>query len=123
MNPKKTNNFYKIVAEEMNLSDVLVEDLIEFYYKDLRNTMSNLKHPRIMVNGLGQFVAKTFLVRKFIDKYTKSLNNHDTSTYKAYHNKKQIEQKLSLLISLEELISKEEIKKTNFKSKKNETKS
>lgn len=121
MNPKKTNKLYREVAEEMNISESLVEDIIEFYYKELRSSMSNLKHPRLIVYGLGQFVAKTGLVRKSISKYTKGLNDHDVSTYRAYHNKKTIENKLSLLINLEQLISEEEIRKEEIKSKRNET--
>jgi nucleoid DNA-binding protein len=123
MNPKKANKLYKQVAEEMDLSETLVEDFIEFYYKAVRANMSDLTHHRINVEGLGQFVVKHNLVRKAIPKYTKSLKNHDTSTFRAYYNKKMVETKLDLLIKLEQKISDQEIKKENIKSKKHEDKS
>jgi hypothetical protein len=123
MNPKKASKLYKQVAEELNISETLVEDFIEFYYKAIRENMSNLTHPRINVEGLGQFVTKPYLVRKMIPKYTNALTNHDTSTFKAYYNKKMIEGKLELLIKLEEQISKQELKKKEIKNKRNEAKS
>jgi fructose-specific phosphotransferase system component IIB len=123
MIPKKSSSLYKDVAESLNYSESLVEDIIEFYYTELRKTLSNLTHPRINVEGLGHFVAKTGLVRKSIPKYTNILKNHDTSTYGAYFNKKMIETKLELLIQLEHKILLQEIKKDEFKKTKHESSS
>lgn len=123
MNPKKANRLYRQVAEEIDVPETLVEDFIEFYYKAIRENMSNLSHHRINVDGLGQFVVKPNLVRKAIPKYTKTLKNHDTSTFRAYYNKKMVETKLDLLIKLEQKISDQEIKKELIKSKKYENKS
>ena len=123
MNPKKANNFYRQVADELDDPEPLVENFIEFYYKAVRENMSNLSHHRINMDGLGQFVAKPRLIRKAIPKYTKSLSNHDTSTFRAYFNKKAVENKLDLLIKLEQRIADQEIKKDNIKSKRNEGKS
>jgi len=120
MIPKKANKLYKDIAEDMNIEEVLVEDLIEFYYKEVRNKLSNLSYPRINVEGLGHFVAKSSLIKKAIPRYIKSLENHDTSTFGAYFNKKGIEQKVELLIKLEQQINIEEQRKENFKKKKDE---
>jgi nucleoid DNA-binding protein len=120
MIPKKANKFYKDVAEDLNIEESLVEDVIEFFYKEVRTTLSNLSHPRINVEGLGHFVAKSTLIKKAIPRYTKSLENHDTSTFGAYFNKKKIEQKLDLLIKLEQQIITEEERKDLFKKKKDE---
>lgn len=123
MIPKKANKLYRPVAEEMDISETLVEDFIEFYYKAIRANMSNLAHHRINVDGLGQFVAKPNLIRKAVPKYTKTLSNHDTSTFRAYYNKKMVENKLDLLIKLEQRIADQEIKKESIKFKKHEDKS
>ena len=120
MIPKKANKLYKDIAEDMNIEEVLVEDLIEFYYKEVRNKLSNLSYPRINVEGLGHFVAKSSLIKKAIPRYIKSLENHDTSTFGAYFNKKGIEQKVELLIKLEQQINTEEQRKETFKKKKDE---
>jgi 4-alpha-glucanotransferase len=120
MIPKKANKFYKDVAEDLNIEESLVEDIVEFFYKEVRTTLSNLSHPRINVEGLGHFVAKSTLIKKTIPRYIKSLKTHDTSTFSAYFNKKKIEQKVELLTKLEQQLITEEQRKENFKKKKDE---
>jgi hypothetical protein len=36
MNPKKVNKFFKDFAEENSYKDSIVEDVIDFYYKEIR---------------------------------------------------------------------------------------
>jgi nucleoid DNA-binding protein len=121
MNPRKSNKLYKEVSEDLDVSETLVRELVEFYYNEVRQLLSNLTDPRINIEGLGQFVVKPHLVRKAIPRYTKSLENHDTSTFAAYYNKKGIETKLELLIQMEEKIVEQELKKVNFKKAKYES--
>ena len=71
------------LADQLDHNEYIIRDIIEFYYSELRKTLSNLSSPRINVEGLGHFVAKGGLIRKSIPKYTKSLETHDTSTYGA----------------------------------------
>ena len=122
MIPKKASNLYKQVAEELGVNNTLVEDLLECFYKDVRGNLTNLKHPRLNVEGLGHFAVKPGTVRKAIPRYQKSLENHDTSTFGAYYNKKMVEEKVIALIDIEKKISLQEEKKDNFKQKKNEYK-
>ena len=121
MNPKKANKLYKPVAEELHVDESLVEDLVEFMYKNVRQNLSGLTHPRINLEGLGHFTARPFSVRKGIERAEKVLSNHDTSTFSAYHNKKQLDVKVKALTKLEEMILAEEERKQQFKTKKNET--
>lgn len=121
MNPKKVKKIYDIVSEDLNIKKDLIEDLVEFYYKDVRKLLTNLEYPRINVDGLGQFVAKQKAVVGSIDKITKSLDDHDTSTFKAYHNKKAMENKLELLLKLNSKIEQVNNRKQEFlKTKNNE---
>jgi nucleoid DNA-binding protein len=123
MIPKKSSSLYKEVSETLNSNETLIEDIVEFYYTEIRKTLSDLKYPRINVEGLGHFVAKTGLVKKSVPKYKNILETHDTSTYGAYFNKKMIENKLELLIQLEHKIIIEEIRKDEFKKTKYENNS
>lgn len=121
MNPKKVRKIYDIVSEDLNIKKDLVEDLVEFYYADVRKLLTNLEHPRINIDGLGQFVAKPKTVITSIDKISKSLEGHDTSTFKAYHNKKAMENKLELLLKLSSKLELVNNKKQEFlKTKKDE---
>jgi len=120
MIPYKAKILTNDVAEELNVSKTLVDDLIEFYYKDVRQNLSELNHPRINIEGLGQFVIRANGVNSAIPKYEKALNTHDTSTFTAYYNKKLIEDRLELLRKMQSMLELEEQKKKEFKSKKYE---
>jgi len=121
MNPKKSSTLYKEVSEENNVSEMLVSDVVEYYYKELRLLLSGLKYPRINVEGLGQFVIKQKLAETYIEKLNKILPSHDVSTFKAYHNKKSMEEKLQLLNDVSLKIEEERKRKIEFfKNKNNE---
>jgi hypothetical protein len=120
MIPKKANKLYKQLSEDLNVPEDLVDTFISFYYKTVREHLSELKHPRINLEGLGHFNAMPNVVKNGIKRCTKSLENHDTSTFKAYHNKKGLEVKLEQLIILEQQIAEEQSRKDNFKKTKNE---
>jgi nucleoid DNA-binding protein len=122
MNPKKVKKIYEIVSEDLNINKDLVEDLVEFYYKDVRKLLTNLEHPRINIDGLGQFVAKPKTVSNAIEKINKSFDKLDTSTFKAYHNKKSIENKLELLLNLSSKLELVNNKKQEFLKNKQDEK-
>lgn len=118
MIPKKSKSLYSEVSEELNMPINLIEDLIEFYYKDIKSNITGLKHLRINIEGLGQFVIKESFVRKMIPKYKKALANHDTSTFNAYHNKLMLEKKLIALNHIENQLDILELKKQKINAKK-----
>jgi nucleoid DNA-binding protein len=118
MIPKKANKLYTEITKEFDVSEDLVENLVELYYKTLRKNLSSLSELRINADGLGHFVVKIQKVKKAIPHYEKVLNNHDTSTFGAYHNKKSVEEKLELLSKINEKIDKELTKKQTFKDEK-----
>ena len=120
MIPKKANSLYVEVAEDLNVDKLLVENAVEYFYKEVRSLLSNLAYPRINIDGLGQFAVKNYSVKKGIEKYTKQLENHDTSTFSAYYTKKSIENKLDLLINIEQALLEQDLKKETFKKKKDE---
>jgi hypothetical protein len=121
MNPKKFKKLYSVVSEDLNLKESLIEDLVDFYYKEARTLLTELKYPRINVDGLGQFVIKPFLVEKHISIIDKSIYKLDTSTFKAYHTKRSMENKLELLNKIHEKINEQANRKSEFlKTKYNE---
>jgi len=118
MIPKKASSLYKEITEQFDVSEDLVESLIEDYYKTLRKKMSSLGDLRINVDGLGHFVLKIQKVKKAIPHYEKVLDNHDTSTFGAYHNKKSVEEKLELLNKIHVKAEEELLKRKTFKDEK-----
>lgn len=118
MVPKKASSLYKEITKEFEVSEDLVENLVENYYKTLRKKLSNLSDLRINVDGLGHFVIKIQKVKKAIPHYEKVLKNHDTSTFGAYHNKKNVEEKLELLTEIHKKAEQELLKRKTFKDEK-----
>ena len=119
MKPKKARLLYEEISEENDLSKDLVENLVDFYYKNVRTLLSELYHPRINITGLGIFTARENAVKKAIPRFEKYLKNHDTSTYSAYYNKKMLEEKVEFLHSIKEQIDSERKRKEEFKKNKN----
>ncbi len=117
MNPQKARELYQIHSEETDTSKDLVEDLLDFYYKNVRTLLSELHHPRINITGLGLFVAREKAVKSAIPRFKKYLEKHDTSTYTAYYNLKKLEEKIDGLHSIKKQIEKEKLRKENFKKK------
>ena len=122
MKPKKARLLYQEISEENDLSKDLVENLVDFYYKNVRTLLSELYHPRINITGLGVFTAREGSIKKAIPRFEKYLENHDTSTYSAYYNKKMLEQKIEFLYCIKEQIDSEKKRKEKFKKTKNESK-
>lgn len=62
MNPKKYKDNIPAVAEMNNLDEMCTRDIVDFYWKEVRKAASELKSPRLQVQGLGYFqVYKTRL--------------------------------------------------------------
>lgn len=118
MIPKKHSSIYKQVSEDLSQDELLVEQLVEFYYKQIRSSLSDLKEPRINVEGLGHFVIKQAKVKKAIPHYKNLINNHSTETFRAYHKKALLEKKLDQLIEIEKKLVLEEERKNKFKNEK-----
>ena len=122
MKPKKARLLYQEISEENDLSKDLVENLVDFYYKNVRTLLSELYHPRINITGLGLFTVREGTVKKAIPRFEKYLKNHDTSTYSAYYNKKMLEEKIEFLQCMSEQIDSEKKRKEKFKKVKDGSK-
>ena len=119
MKPKKARLLYQEISETEDVSKQLVENLLDFYYKNVRTLLSELYHPRINITGLGVFTARYRAIKNAIPRFEKYLENHDTSTYSAYYNKKMLEEKIEFLHSIKEQIEAEKERKEKFLKEKN----
>jgi nucleoid DNA-binding protein len=97
MIPKKPALIVKQVAEDMDIPISTVDDIISFYYKEVRKTLSSLEHLRIDLPGLGNFVIKKKSVDRLAKKYRILMEKYDNQTFSNYHNKKSAESKLERL--------------------------
>jgi nucleoid DNA-binding protein len=97
MIPKKPSEIIKATAEEMNISETKVDDIVSFFYKELRKNLSDLTELKIENPGLGYFIVRSLKVDNSIKDINRQLNNVDTKSFKGYHSKKTLEDKLKKL--------------------------
>lgn len=115
MIPKKPQVIIKQVAEEMNLPQSLVDDLISFYYKEVRKNLSSLEHNKLNLPGLGDFIILKSAVHRLSDRYVNLSKEYNTDTFKNYHNLKIAQSKLERLEAAKKNIEEFQEKKKTFR--------
>ena len=58
LRPKKAKEFIPQVANELSISEKTVEDIVTFYWQEIRKNLGTLKHPRLHITNLGDFTIK-----------------------------------------------------------------
>ena len=114
MIPKKPKILYKQLSEETNLNETLIDNLITFYYKEIRSEMSALNHTKIYVDGLGQFIVKSKTVDNLILKYERIIAKADNYSFSSYHNKIRLTTRLEELNSVKLKLQEDKSKKQIF---------
>lgn len=62
MRPRKAKEFIPEVAEKAQVSEDTVSTVLSYYWQEVRKSMSALKHSRIHLTNLGDFVIKHWKV-------------------------------------------------------------
>ena len=117
MIPKKPDTLFKKVAEELEISEDLIDKFVSFYYKDVRKQLTELNHTRINLDGLGHMVIKTKTVGILIEKYNRMIAKANTFNFSGYFNKKRLESRIETLNSMQLKIDEFNEKKKEFKKK------
>jgi nucleoid DNA-binding protein len=58
LRPKKAKELIPNVASDLNVSEQLVKDITNFYWGEIRKSLSGLKHNRVHLTNLGDFTIK-----------------------------------------------------------------
>ena len=66
MKPKKAKEFIPKVSDKLNLPEKLIEDVVDFYWQEIRKNLSGLKHQRVHLTNLGDFTIKHWKIDKKI---------------------------------------------------------
>ena len=117
MIPKKPNTLFKEVAEDLEMSEDLIDKFVTFYYKDIRKHLSELNHIRINLDGLGHMTVRSKTVDSLIVKYNRMADKADTYRFSGYFNKKRLENRLESLYGIQKQLKEFNEVKTAFKQK------
>lgn len=119
MNPKKPKDIIELMSEP---DKNLVNDLVSFYFKDVRKALSEAQATNIIVEGLGTFRAKSWKLpdiiaetEKMRDKYKAVVDNQNPITFQKFAILKDYEDKLEKLYALRDKLELDKQKKEQMK--------
>lgn len=125
LNPKKPKDLYAPVANEFNVTEKFVAELIEHYWKDVKQAMLKGLSPNIILEGLGTFKAKSWRLPETIAKYERIHNKYkiltddpETASFQKFTILKETEQRLNILNELQVKINQESEKQKQIKHKR-----
>jgi nucleoid DNA-binding protein len=119
LNPKKSKELIPVVAKQLEMDEILVKKVIDFYWNSVRKSMEDLKYPDIQIANFGRFVIKQSTFDKKIQRYKDYLDNQDNLTFGKYYKYKQVEEGYAKMIEVKKYIDERNEKKKSFKQNKN----
>lgn len=121
MRPTSYKELIKLTAEQLNLPEEVVHDLIIYYYKDVRKALSTLEGPRVVISGLGNFNIKHWKLKDQLSKLLRMFKS-----YESYNSKQSelirvdIQKKIDQLQGMTTMWEGETIRKQKIKKKRRE---
>lgn len=82
MRPTKAKELIKKTALELNLSEELVKDVVDFYYEKVKAKIENLEDPTIFLHGLGTLRLSRRKLHRDIDGLKKLLASNNQEDFK-----------------------------------------
>jgi len=77
LRPVKAKEFVGEIAEELKLDETLIDQVSSFYWKEVRECLSDLRFIKIYVHNLGCFNIKKPSLDKIIEKFQRFVNAED----------------------------------------------
>ena len=121
MIPKSHKQFIKSTAEDTDQKEVLVSDIVGFYYSALRKSLTDVESINIKVDRLGTFRVKEKQLVKLkckLEDHLKRLENPET--FGQMKIKKEIQEKYDNLSRVLSLLVSERVRQRIHREKRNE---
>jgi nucleoid DNA-binding protein len=75
LKPTKGNSLIKKTADDLNLSEEMVKDIVDFYYSTVAKKLESLKYPTLYLHGLGTLRLSMRKLKRDIEGLNKLLNS------------------------------------------------
>jgi len=115
LNPKSYKDFFSDIAEECEVHEDLVEELVRFFYNEVRTNLENLENTRILLPNLGTFTLRKGRLDRAIKRHKDMLGNMEKTTYVGYGNHLPVKDKLDKMVSAISRIKNELTNKNRWK--------
>lgn len=117
MIPKKAKEFKKPVAEDLNLSEELVNDVINFYWEKVRKLITTVDENSVEILNLGTFKLKTWKIDETTSTY-KNIIERLEGKFGKYAIKREYEYRLEILEKAKEFAAEEKERLTKIKQER-----
>lgn len=115
MNPKKPKTLLGNLYLELDIDKNLVSDIVDFYWLNVRKSITQISYPRIGIENLGSFELKIKSLQNTIDKYQNALDKTDTSNFRKYSKYMAIKNRIEVLENSKSVILEEKQRKQQIK--------
>ncbi|NBP00928.1 MAG: hypothetical protein EBU90_12485 [Proteobacteria bacterium] len=119
MNPKKFKELIGEISEEGNYDKQLVSEVLDFYWSNVRKSISSVAYPRINVEGLGVFRIKPTILKKTIESYKTTMGGFKSPNFQAYPRYQALKDRLDILEKASEELKIEYDRLQQIKTSKN----
>lgn len=119
MKPKKAKEFIPEVAKQLLLSEELVKDVIDYYWAEVRKSISTLSSSRVHLTNLGDFVIKHWKIDERIEGLERWEENNKLKGLQEITARFKTAETLFQLKNLKKIIKEEEQRKDFIKLHKN----
>lgn len=121
MRPKKAKELIPKVAVELDIPEQLVKDVTDFYWQEIRKSLSGLKHNRVHLTNLGDFTIKHWKLDDKIEMLEKFKENFKQKGLQEIVTRFRTDESLFDLKAMKKLIEQEEERKDFIKLHKSQT--
>ena len=111
MIPRKVSSLYPATAAELKVSEELVTDVIDFYWKEVKKQLEEPTHISITIEDFGTFEARKQQIEYLIEKHKKIIKHMKPTTYNKHTLMNIAVDKLGKLEGMLELCKAQELKK------------
>lgn len=118
MVPKKYREVFPSIAKQENCSTSVLEDLMSFYFKKVRKSLSDLDHHNIKIDKLGYFKIKHWKLDEVIGMYKKAIDKSNLSTFRGMARSKDFTLNVERIKRIQELLKEENKRKESTKKRR-----
>lgn len=125
MRPKKAKEFISTTSKKVELDPLLVEDVVLFYWQEIRKNLSSLNHVRIHLTNLGDFTIKHWKLDEKLENLSQWKEENIQEGRERINERYKIEQNITNLKEVKQLLDEENQRKDFIKlhkRKSNESK-
>jgi len=118
LNPKKSKVILKDLYSELDLEESLVNDVIDFYWANVRKSITSVSYCRINIENIGIFQVRKKTLLSAIQKYEALINKFNKPNFSNYPRYQALSDRLVVLENTKKELEEEDIRRKKIKSEK-----